>query len=79
MNGMTVGFIANQTNDETQGRFTVKGLTKASEFVTFCDAFGLPVVTVSDVVGYATKLSEEKIGLAKALTQPLVFDRIPVA
>ncbi len=65
LNGMTVGLIANQTTEE-KGRLTVKGLNKVSDFVIFCDAFGLPVITLTDVFGYETALNEEKAGLAKA-------------
>ncbi len=63
---MTVGFIGNQTDIDSEGRMTVKGMTKVAEFVTFCDAFNIPVVTVTDIVGYAAALSEETAGLAKA-------------
>lgn len=65
MNGMTVGFIANETTGD-QGRLTVKGLEKVKEFITLCDAFSIPLLTLVDVFGYEASLSEEKAGLAKA-------------
>lgn len=69
MNGMTVGMIANQTDNEDEGRLTGKGLLKTASFVKFCDAFGIPLVSATDVVGYSAKLSEEKGALAKAAAQ----------
>lgn len=66
MNGMTVGFIANQTNNDNEGRLSVNGLSKTTDFVNFCDAFNIPIVTITDVVGYATALAQEKAGISKA-------------
>lgn len=66
MNGITVGFIANNTRDEDDGRLSVNGLTKTTDFVRFCDSFSIPVISVTDVVGYCAKLSQEKAGIAKA-------------
>lgn len=64
MNGMTVGFIGNQTN-EGDGRLTVQAMKKITKFVTFCDAFNIPIVTISDVIGYAANSSDENQGLAR--------------
>lgn len=48
--GATVGFIANQaTKDE--GRLTVYGCKKAAGFMSFCDCFSIPVVTIVDSMG----------------------------
>lgn len=69
MNGMTVGMIANQSEGEDDGRLTGKGLDKTARFVKFCDAFGIAIVSATDVVGYSAKLSEEKAALAKAAAQ----------
>jgi len=66
MNGMTVGFIANNTGGQDEGRLSVNGLDKTTDFVNFCDAFNIPVITVTDIVGYAAKLAQEKAGIAKA-------------
>jgi len=66
MNGMTVGFVSNQTSGDDEGRLTVNGLNKVTDFVSFCDAFSIPVVTITDIVGYAAQLAQEKAGLAKA-------------
>lgn len=65
LNGMTVGFIANETTVD-EGRISVNGLEKVTEFIRFCDAFSIPLLTMVDIVGYQASLSEEKAGLAKA-------------
>ena len=72
---MTVGAVANCTEiyDE-EGKKTgefenvlyAKGCEKAAEFVQFCDAFGIPVLTLTNVKGYRACMCSEK-KLAKAL------------
>ena len=48
--GATVGFVANQPAKD-EGRLTVYGCKKAASFVSFCDCFSIPVVTVVDSMG----------------------------
>lgn len=48
--GSTVGFVANQA-EKDEGRMTVYGCKKAARFVSFCDCFSIPVVTVVDTMG----------------------------
>ena len=48
--GTTVGFVANQGSKD-EGRLTVYGCKKASRFVSFCDCFSIPVITVVDSMG----------------------------
>ena len=64
-NGATVGCVANQGN-EGGDVLSVKGAYKAAEFVSFCDAFEIPVLTVTNVKGYKATV-EEEAGLAKAV------------
>lgn len=59
MAGMTVGLIANN------GRMSVAAASKAGEFVNICDAFNVPVITLTDIAGYDKKLSEELNGIEK--------------
>ncbi len=77
LNGATVGAVANRSEilDE-EGKvqtkldavLTAKGCEKAADFVTFCDAFEIPVLTLTNVKGYeATMCSEKKI--AKAVSK----------
>ncbi len=60
MNGATVGFLGNQENT-----LSVEGLAKAESLVKFCDAFSIPVVTLTNVKGFAATVEEEK-GIAAA-------------
>lgn len=63
LNGGTVGAVANGSD----GVLTTAGCKKAEKFVYFCDAFGIPVVTFTNVKAYASSKEEEKtIGQAVA-------------
>lgn len=74
LNGATVGAVANRTKvyddnmnvaKEFEAKLTVKGCAKAAKFVNFCDAFNIPILTLTNVNGYATTMCQEKNG-AKA-------------
>lgn len=74
LNGMTVGAVANRTKkydasgeciDISDGTLTSAGCYKAAEFVNFCDAFNIPVVTLTNVKGFKATVDEEKT-MAKA-------------
>lgn len=63
LNGATVGVVANGG----EGILSTNGCRKAEKFVYFCDAFGIPVVTMTNVKAYASSMEEEKtIGQAVA-------------
>lgn len=64
-NGATVGCVANQ-GTEGGDVLSTKGAYKAADFVAFCDAFEIPVLTVTNVKGYKATV-EEEAGLAKAV------------
>lgn len=76
LNGITVGCVANRTAEfdaegkktkDYEGVLTTDGCVKAERFVKFCDAFGIPVVSFTNVNGYAATVEEEKtIALAAA-------------
>ncbi|RGY98708.1 carboxyl transferase domain-containing protein [Clostridium sp. AM58-1XD] len=76
LNGSTVGCVANRTEvygedgqkkDTFDGSLTSRGCDKAAEFVNFCDAFEIPVLTLVNVKGYqAVKCTEKKIAKAAA-------------
>lgn len=77
LNGMTVGAVANCTEVyDAEGKkaetfdaaLTAKGCNKAAEFVQFCDAFEIPVLTLTNVKGYKASMCSEK-NLAKALAR----------
>lgn len=77
LNGMTVGAVANCTEiydeegnkkEEFEASLTAKGCNKAAEFVAFCDAFEIPVLSLTSVTGFkACKCSEKR--LAKAMSK----------
>lgn len=52
-NGITTGIIANN------GFMNVTGAQKAGEFLNICDAFNIPIVTLTDVKGYEKTKDEE--------------------
>ena len=65
-NGTTVGCVANQ-GTEGGDVLSVKGAYKAAEFVSFCDAFEIPVLTLTNVKGFeATVAAEKGIAIASA-------------
>lgn len=76
VDGVTVGAVANRTalydeNGEKAEEFapvlTTAGAYKAAEFVTFCNAFEIPVLTLTNIKGFeATVKSERTIAKASA-------------
>ncbi len=74
LNGMTVGAVANRMkvyNEDAEavaefdGSLSADGACKAAEFVDFCDAFNIPVLTLTNVNGFTASEYDEK-HLAKA-------------
>ena len=55
LNGMTVGAVANGEQE-----MTARGAQKAAEFVEFCDAFNIPVLTITNVKGFKASLCTER-------------------
>lgn len=77
LNGMTIGAVANRTElyDEEgnvtetfDAALTARGCNKAAEFVSFCDAFDIPVLTLTNTEGFAASMCSEK-GLARAMAR----------
>lgn len=56
LDGVTVGAIANAAD----GVLSTAGCKKAEQFTYFCDAFGIPIVTLTNVKEYAATMAEEK-------------------
>ncbi len=74
LNGVTVGAVANRSKvydiqaeveEESDGSLSADGASKAAEFVEFCDAFQIPVLTLVNVSGFSASEYDEK-HLAKA-------------
>jgi len=77
LNGATVGVVANRSEvcdeegnvaEKLDTVLTKNGANKAADFIEFCDAFEIPVLTLTNVTGLeATKCSEK--GIAKAVAK----------
>ena len=74
LNGMTVGAVANRSKiyneegdvlAEFDGALSADGAQKAAEFIGFCDAFNIPVLSLTNVSGFAATEYDEA-HLAKA-------------
>lgn len=70
LNGMTVGAVANRTEiydedgkkaESFDGTISSRGARKAAEFVKFCDAFSIPVLTLTNATGFKANLCNEKM------------------
>ncbi len=76
LNGSTVGCVANRSEvigedgkvaEKMDAVLTPNGCAKAAEFITFCDAFNIPVLSLTNVKGYtACTCAEKKIAKAVA-------------
>ena len=88
LNGMTIGAVANRTelvdkdgnvSEAFNGTLTTAGCYKAESFVNFCDAFSIPVLTLTNVNGYQATVEEEQgIAIASAkLTYAFVNATVP--
>ena len=61
LDGVTVGAVANRSevcdadgnvSEKLEPTLSKQGCEKAADFVNFCDAFGIPVLTLTNVKGY---------------------------
>lgn len=88
LDGITIGAVANRTAEydengkataEYAARLTTAGCDKATSFVKICDAFNIPVLTMTNVEGYATSVEEEKTiaSAAARLTAALAEADVP--
>ena len=76
MNGTTIGVVANRSEvygedgevaEKFDGTLGVRGAQKAADFVNFCDAFEIPVLSLTNVTGFkACKCAERQIAKAAA-------------
>lgn len=74
LNGLTVGTIANSTEindmdgnkiEEFDPVLSARGCGKAADFISFCDAYDIPVLSLTNVEGYKATLCSERT-MAKA-------------
>jgi len=64
LGGMPVGVIANQPTIMA-GCLDVNASDKATRFIRFCDAFNIPLLTITDVPGYLPGSSQEHSGIIR--------------
>ncbi len=64
LNGKTIGIIANQPNF-LAGCLDIDASDKATRFIRFCDAFNIPLLTISDVPGYMPGSNQEWGGIIR--------------
>lgn len=63
LNGITIGVVGNRTKageEELGDVLTADGCAKAADFVNFCDAFDIPVLTLTNTTGYKKCICTEK-------------------
>ncbi len=87
LNGATVGVVANRAELFENGKsvekydnvLTAEGCEKAAEMINFCDAFEIPVLSLTNVKGFlTTKTSEKTIAKAAAkLTYTFASTDVP--
>ena len=77
LNGMTIGAVANATElydaegkktEEFDAVVSARGCNKAADFISFCDAFEIPVVSLTNTTGFKACKCAEK-NLPKALAR----------
>lgn len=62
--GRPTGIVASQPLNDA-GTLDVDASEKAARFVQFCDAFGIPIVTLVDVPGYRPGSEQERAGIIR--------------
>ena len=81
LNGATVGAVANRSEsydadgnktELSDGTLSARGARKAADFVKFCDAFEIPVLTLTNVTGFKATVCSEKM-MAKAVGADMVY------
>ncbi|NLM48219.1 MAG: acyl-CoA carboxylase subunit beta [Epulopiscium sp.] len=68
LNGTTVGILANQSL-ENEGLLDIDASKKGAEFINFCDAFNIPIVSITDAGGFKASLEEEQRGIVKYVSK----------
>ncbi len=77
LNGSVIGAVANRAElldddfkpvEKFDTALTTDGAKKAADFVRFCDSYSIPLLTLTNVTGFASDLAEEKT-VAKAVAE----------
>ena len=69
--GRSVGIFANQPLSPRAGAIDSAAADKASRFVEWCDAYGLPLISFVDNPGYMVGPDAEREGIARHHARPL--------
>ncbi len=64
LKGITVGFIANQPKFAA-GALDVDASDKGARFIRYCDAYDIPLITLTDVPGFLPGSDQEKKGIIR--------------
>ena len=64
LDGFSTGIVANQPLVQA-GCLDINAARKAARFVRFCDAFGIPILTLVDVPGFLPGVDQEHNGIIK--------------
>lgn len=64
LSGHSVGVIANQP-EHKDGYIDIDSSDKATRFIRFCDAFNIPIVTLTDTPGYLPGINQEHNGIIR--------------
>ena len=68
LNGMVIGTVANNPAVKN-GKLTAPAAKKAARFISFCDCFKMPVLTLVDTEGYEVTVEAEKTQYGAALAK----------
>ncbi len=71
LNGITIGVVGNSQQsgeDSFDTVLTAAGCDKAADFVQFCDAFDIPLLTLTNVNGFEASVCSEKV-LSRAMAR----------
>lgn len=68
LGGITIGIVANQPK-LGKGALTPDAAKKAAHFISFCDSFHIPLLTIADTCGYAIDHEMENSPYASALAK----------
>jgi acetyl-CoA carboxylase carboxyltransferase component len=64
MNGQTVGIVAQQPSI-LAGALDINSADKGARFIRFCDAFNIPLITLTDTSGYLPGVNQEHAGIIR--------------
>ncbi len=88
LGGMTVGCVANRSeiyDDESKKiweadtALTSESTEKAAQFINFCDSFDIPILTLTNVTGFAADVESEKKVAASCAKLAYAFANATVA